>query len=571
MIPRWYQVEARDAIYRALEKSPRNPVVVLPTGAGKSLVIAEVARDVRKWGGRVLVLAHRKELLEQNAEKLLTIAPDLAHDIGLLSAGLGRKDFEAPILVAGIQSAFRRACEISRRAIVLVDEAHLIPQDGEGMYQTLLTDLRKINPPIRVAGFTATPYRLDCGYVCGPDHFLNEVVYDVPIPILIAEGSLSKLTSKAARASVDTDGVRVRGGEFVAGDLDELCSDSEKVAAACREVVDKCRDRKSVLLFCSGREHAKAVREELEHLLGGNAGIAYLDGETSASERADILARFKAREIRWLVNIDVLTTGFDAPNVDAIALLRPTLSPGLYYQMVGRGLRTSPGKSDCLVLDFGGNVERHGPIDKIAVGPRASSGGTGEAPGKKCPSCSEVVPAGCRTCSACGHEFPPPELKHSTRAANAAIISSELEPIPVMDYWYSIHTKRGAEEGTPRSMRVTYAAGAKTYSEWVCVEHTGFARARAETWWKARCSQPCPTTAEEAVKLGNLSYLAEPLEIVVDESGEFPRIVSVKLGPIPDPDAVFDTEGGRADSEDSTPVSQPQQRNLYDAFDDCPF
>src|SRR5574343_32433 len=517
MIPRWYQVEARDAIYRALEKSPRNPVVILTTGAGKSLVIAEVARDVRKWGGRVLVLAHRKELLEQNAEKLLTIAPDLAHDIGLLSAGLGRKDFEAPILVAGIQS----------------------------------------------------PFRLDCGYVCGPDHFLNEVVYDVPIPILIAEGSLSKLTSKAARASVDTDGVRVRGGEFVAGDLDELCSDSEKVAAACREVVDKCRDRKSVLLFCSGREHAKAVREELEHLLGGNAGIAYLDGETSASERADILARFKAREIRWLVNIDVLTTGFDAPNVDAIALLRPTLSPGLYYQMVGRGLRTSPGKSDCLVLDFGGNVERHGPIDKIAVGPRASSGGTGEAPGKKCPSCCEVVPAGCRTCSACGHEFPPPELKHSTRAANAAIISSELEPIPVMDYWYSIHTKRGAEEGTPRSMRVTYAAGAKTYSEWVCVEHTGFARARAETWWKARCSQPCPTTAEEAVKLGNLSYLAEPLEIVVDESGEFPRIVSVKLGPIPDPDAVFDTEVGRADSEDSTPVSQPQQRNLYDAFDDC--
>jgi DNA repair protein RadD len=569
MQARWYQTEARAAIYRALEHSTANPVVVLPTGSGKTIVIAEVARDVRGWGGRVLVLAHRKELLEQSYEKLLAIAPELFPDVGLLSAGLGRRDTECSILIAGIQSSYRRANEIGPRNLVIVDEAHLIPTDGEGMYQTLLNDLTILNRAVRVVGLTATPYRLDCGYVCGPDHFLNEVVYDVPIPVLIAEGHLSKLTSKAARNAVDASTVHVRGGDWVAGELDAICSEAALVEAACREIATKTSGRKSTLVFCSGRKHARAVFDELNRLAHGSC--EYLDGETPAGERRDILERFKSGCVAYLINIDVLTTGFDAPNVDAIALLRPTLSPGLYYQMVGRGLRTAPGKRDCLVLDFGGNVERHGPIDRVEVGPKQSTG-TGAAPAKACPKCAEVVPAGSRTCSSCGHEFPPPELKHDRRAAEAAILSSDVEPYRVHDHWYAVHTKRNAVEGTPRTLRIDYSVGiTKTFSSWVCVEHDGFARTKAEAWWKARCKLPCPTDADEALRIAKSGLLAEPLEIIVDESGKFPTVLREKLGPIPEPDDIYASEGGAAD-ESYDPFSDPlpcSNRNLFD--EDPPF
>lgn len=551
MRPRWYQTAAKQAIYDALSSSKDNPVVVLPTGAGKTIVIAELTRDVRQWGGRVLVLAHRKELLEQNLEKLLTIAPELDADAGVLSAGLGRREFEKPILVAGIQSAFRRACEIGKRDLVIVDEAHLVPVDGDGMYRTLLDDLHVVNRSTRVVGLTATPYRLDCGMVCGPDHFLTRVVFDVPIPALIAEGHLCRLTSKAAVNAIDTSDVHVRGGEFIPYELASACENLEVVRAACSEIHAKAAGRRSVLVFCSGRDHGRAVAEYLGTLVSDDS-VDYLDGETPGGERAAILERFKAGATRYLVNIDVLTTGFDAPNVDCIALLRPTLSPGLYYQMVGRGLRTSPGKADCLILDFGGNVERHGPIDKIAVGPsQSSSGGTGEAPAKMCPECREVVPAAASTCTACGHEFPPREIKHGRQASGAAILSTEIEPLPVREVFYSVHRKRGAGDDAPRSMRVDYSIDmTRSYSEWICVEHTGFPRQKAETWWSSRSKAPTPKNADDAVRLANYGYLAAPLEIVVDESGEFTRVTHVKLGPIPETDAIFDTEGGAADVDD---------------------
>ena len=210
----------------------------------------------------------------------------------------------------------------------------------------------------------------------------------------------------------------------------------------------------------------------------------------------------------------MLTTGFDAPNIDCVVLLRPTMSPGLYYQMVGRGFRLHPGKENCLVLDFGGNVVRHGPVDQIKVKER-SLGGKGEAPAKECPECHSVIAAAYATCPDCGYEFPPPERPtHDATATQASILSGQVTntSYAVSDVYYSVHTKRGAGEDAPKTMRVDYKVGWHEYkSEWVCFEHSGYARQKAIAWWQRRSPDPVPPTVERAVELAQCGALARDI------------------------------------------------------------
>jgi len=319
---------------------------------------------VQTWGGRVLILAHVKELLEQAHEKLLAMAPDLWHRIGVYSAGLKSRDTEHPIIVAGIQSVYRRAAELDRFDLILIDEAHMLPPDGEGMYRTFLEEARVVNPNVRLVGLTATPYRMTTGMICGPDNLLNHVCFEVGVRELIVQGYLSVLKSKSGRRKADTAGLHIRGGEFVAGEVEALMDDDALVRPACAEIAAQTQERHAVLIFAAGVRHALHVRRVL-----GETGheCGFVCGDTPPCERGEILKRFKDGGLKYLVNVNVLTTGFDAPNIDCVALLRPTNSPGLYYQMCGRGFRLHPGKSDCLVLDFGGNILRHGPVDALEI------------------------------------------------------------------------------------------------------------------------------------------------------------------------------------------------------------
>jgi len=179
--------------------------------------------------------------------------------------------------------------------------------------------------------------------------------------------------------------------------------------------------------------------------------------------------------VRCLVNCNVLTTGFDAPNVDLVALVRATLSAGLYVQMVGRGTRLSDGKDDCLILDYGQNVQRHGFIDQVKA-KRQGEGGDGEAPAKQCPDCQEMMPTATRLCPACGHEFPPPALNHGNSAYGGAVMSSQVvaEWVDVDHVDYARHKK----QGKPDSVKVTYHCGLKSVSEWLCPDHGGYAASR---------------------------------------------------------------------------------------------
>lgn len=557
-----YQREAVDAVYDFLRSRDDHPCVVIPTGGGKTPVIATICRDaVNLWNGRVVILAHVKELLEQAADKLRAIAPDVP--VGIYSAGLRRKDLGYAVTIAGIQSIYQKACDLGPVDLVIVDEAHLIPPDGEGMYRQFLSDAKVVNPHMRVIGLTATPYRMKTGMICSPDTILNEICYEIGVRELIVQGWLSPLRTKAGAAKVDTSELHVRGGEFIAGEVEDLMDTDALVEAACAEIVEHTTDRRSVLIFTSGIRHGEHVVRMLRERHGVDCG--FVEGNTPGRVRDRFIERFKAGDLQFLANVNVLTTGFDAPNVDCVAMLRPTLSPGLYYQMVGRGFRIHPGKNDCLVLDFGGNVLRHGPVDQIKL--RTPGTGDGEAPAKECPECSAVIATGYAVCPECGHEFPQPEReKHSATATDAGVLSGQVTntKYSVMDVFYTVHTKRDAPPDAPRTLRVDYQVGFGHFEpEWVCFEHPrdGYARRKAGQWWRARSNAPVPDTAEEASNLANNGALAPTTSITVRRvTGEkFARIVEHEIGEKPPWD------------DEAAVMAQPVPERYEIPEDDIPF
>jgi DNA repair protein RadD len=551
-----YQQAAVDAVYHHLRTRSDNPAVVLPTAAGKSWVIAQLVRDaVQQWGGRVLVLAHVKELLEQNADKIRRLCSDIP--IGIYSAGLGHRETAQPVIVAGIQSVYKRACNLGAFNLVIVDEVHTVPSDGDGMYRTFLADAKIINPQLRIVGLTATPFRLSSGPICTPEGILNHICYEVGVRELIRDGYLCALVTKAGVSKADFAQLHIRGGEFIADEVEDLMDNARLVQAACSEIVAYTQDRNSVLVFASGVRHGRHVAKVLSKMSGQEVG--FLDGQTPAGERARLIARFRRESLssnlfgctlpplKYLVNVNVLTTGFDAPNIDCVAILRPTMSPGLWYQMVGRGFRIHPGKQNCLVLDFGGNALRHGPVDQLKT-PAAPGRGSGEAPAKECPACHEVVAAGCSTCPACGYAFPPrASPKHDAKAGAVGVLAGQTIDTEheVLDVRYRVHIKRDAPPDAPQSMRVDYRIGQFVWvSEWICFEHRGYPRRKAEQWWQQRSADPVPSTAEKAVEIAQSGGIAQTEKIVVRTvAGEpYARVVGYTLGLIPEPVPSSETE-----------------------------
>lgn len=542
---REYQSESVAAAWGYLCSMPGSPVIVLPTGAGKSLVIAELARQaIERWNGRVLVLAHRKELLQQNAEKVSALLPGV--DVGLFSAGLRRWQADSPVVLAGIQSAWKKAGDFGVRNLVLIDEAHLVPTEDEGQYRRFLSDLRTCNPTYRMVGLTATPYRTGEGSVCGPDRLFQAVCYEAKIPSLIADGFLSPVTNKAGDTRVDVSSLHIRGGEFITGEMERLFDVPEAVIGAVREIVALSPGRRSVLVFCVGVDHAKHVAEYLAELTGERVGL--VTGSTFPMERATTLADFRAGRIRFLVNVDVLTTGFDAPGIDCIAILRATCSPGLFAQICGRGFRKAPGKENCLILDFGENLSRHGPIDSIDFGERSKRTRTpGDAPTKECPACGEIALIQSRVCP-CGWRFPVEESTHGTEADQSSNVLASPEKWIVTQVSMSRWTKKNAPEGTPDTLRVDYTCqpcgregnlSEQVISEWVCMDHEGFAGDKAWKWWRAR-SLATPEADEagsviaDAVSLFLRGAVATSTHITTIKEGRFYRITEHSLDPIPE-------------------------------------
>lgn len=560
-----YQADAIASVLDYWGDGGGNPLVSMATGTGKSVVIAELVRELHDINPdiRMLMLVHVKELVAQNVQALLRSYPGAA--IGINSAGLGRRDRRQPILFASVQSVHRLGPdELGHRDIVLIDEAHLVPRAGEGMYLTLLERLRRGVPDMRVAGFTATPFRLDSGRLDqGDARLFDDVVFNYGIGQGISDGYLSPLVSKATASSMDVGGVARRGGEFVSGALEVAVDKDWITRAAVDEMVTLGEARRSWLAFCAGVAHAEHVRDEVR-----SRGISceMVTGETPDGERDRIIRAFKEGQIRCLTNAMVLTTGFDAPAVDMIAMLRPTLSTGLYVQICGRGTRLAAGKENCLVLDFAGNVKRHGPVDAILIetGPRASTktkADVDEVQGKECPGCHELVALNTRTCPACDHEWPVIDKPKHDAVADATTPILTTEP-PVWVRVDDVRYFRHAKDGKTPSMRVEYGCGLQVYREWICFEHEpgSFPRGKAVQWWRERGEGEVPATVNEALRRAH--DLLPPGEIRVRLKGKFWEIIGRR--------GVYEGDPPVAEEPAWEPPARPWQTAAY-ADDDIPF
>lgn len=516
-----YQSAAIQAIYDYYGKHDGNAVICIPTAGGKSLVMASFVEGVLKaWPDqRILIVTHVRELIEQNHTELLRLWPEAP--AGIYSAGLKQRDIGARILFAGIQSIHSRVREVGHCDLVLIDEAHLIPRSSNTLYRRFLDGLKHQNPLLKVIGFTATPYRLDSGRLHeGKDAVFTDIAFEVSVRELIDAGYLAPLISKRMVTALDVSRVGTRHGEFIARELEAAIDQDAITASAVAEILAYGQGRQSWLVFCAGVDHAFHVRDALRA-----RGIACetIVGDTPSAERDALIEAFKAGQIRCLTNANVLTTGFNAPGVDLIAMLRPTQSAGLYVQIVGRGCRLAPGKANCLVLDFAGNVARHGPID--AIRPKRPGQGDGEAPVKACPACHSLVHASVRTCPDCGHGFPAPTPKLEPKASTLDVVSNpKPQWIDVSRVSYARHEK----PGKPPSLRVDYWSGLTHHSEWVCLEHPGYARQKAQAWWARRApGLPVPGKVADALQLTD--RLRCPAQIAVRAQGRYTEIVGTRF------------------------------------------
>lgn len=529
-----YQEKAVDALYEYWANGMGDhPLIVAPTGAGKTAIISKLVSDAMSFPGtRVLILTHVMELLQQGAAGLLKMCPHA--DIGFYSASIGQKRLDKPITFAGIQSVYREAPNmIPPPDLVLVDEAHLIPKNSETRYGRFISELKQCNPMVKIVGLTATPYRLDSGFLHkGDEAIFDGIAYDIPVGMLMDEGYLSPVISKGSLNKIDLTNVKMRGGEFNETDLAMAASDPALVEATVKEIVALGESRKAWLIFAAGLSHAAMIHQAFAR---EGFDIEVVSGEDPMNERTGKIEAFKRGERRGLINCGVLTTGFDHPAVDLVALVRATASAGLYVQIVGRGTRPvyAPGvdmeskesrlahiakgpKPNCLILDYGQNVERHGFIDAIQVKPKGEGKG-GAAPVKVCEACQTVNHAAVRNCIECGFEFPAPALNHSTKSYGGAMLSSQVEAewLDVDTVDYALHQK----EGKPDSVKVTYTCGMVRQSEWLCPDHGGYAASRYQARMRSLGSTAMTTTAA----LGECTMWNWPSRIKIKPRADNPK------------------------------------------------
>ena len=394
-----YQAEAVRASVDWMRTSVEPFLIDAATGAGKSHIIAEVARQIHDMTGkRVLCLAPSAELVTQNRGKYLATG----NPCSTFSASAGAKDLRHPVVFGSPLTVKNRISRFQKQgdqgyALVVVDECHGITPTVRGIIEAM----RAENPNLRVMGLTATPYRLGSGYIFRywPDDKVNDeytcrdpyfhkCVYRVDARDLIKQGYLTPPVIGGTNAgSYDTKGLVPNAqGKFDADAVDRAYHGHGRLTASIvADVVDQSRDRQGVMFFAATVQHAEEVMASLPP-----ARSAIVTGKTPKGERDRILQRFKACELKYLVNVSVLTTGFDAPHVDVIAMLRKTESVGLLQQIIGRGLRLNPGKADCLVLDYTSNLEDHCP-DGDLFSPQIKAGKAGG-------DGSEMIEAECEWC-----------------------------------------------------------------------------------------------------------------------------------------------------------------------------
>ena len=538
---RAYQTEAVSSLFHYFGEHPdptNNPVVAMPTGTGKSVVIARFCEiTLKRWPNqRIMIATHVKELVKQNSDKLRALWP--VAPMGIYSAGLKQKNTLAPITFAGVQSVVKAIEQFGWIDILLIDECHLLSEKDTGSYKVLIKALRKVNPNLRVIGLSATPYRLGLGMITDGGIF-TDICYDITglnaFVRLLDEGYLCPLIPQETTEKLPTEGIRIRAGEFRAEDLHAKVVRRDLTKRALEEAWDRAGHRHHWLIFGVDIEHVEMIHEILGEMGISSAMVHSKIGD----ERDKNVQKFLNGEVKALVNADILTTGFDFPALDCIILLRPTNSVVLHVQIMGRGTRPfyAPGfdlntiegrleaiaasyKQNCLVLDFAGNAKRLGPINDPRIPKKRGEGG-GDVPIKTCNECGVMHHISARVCDNCGAEFPIQEKITQFASTVQLIVRDDpiIETYRVDRVTYAPHIT-----GKGTSLKVSYYCGLNRYTEYVCIGYEGPIQNRARAWWLKRSPYEFPPGVKEAMMA--LDSLRVPKEIRVHVNKKYPEIVS---------------------------------------------
>lgn len=521
MLLRDYQSAAVDACWWHLCNRSGNPIIVIPTGGGKTPIECTIARRAVEEAGAdgVMLVSHVSELVAQVAGCL----DRMGVDHGVYAAGLGRRETGKRITSAMINSVFNRADEFGTINLLLIDECHRVSGDAGSMYGQLIEGLRQVNPRMKVVGLSATPFRLDSGPLVQPGSMWERICYEAKVKTLVDAGWLSPMTNEPTKAQFDLAQLQVVGKDYSEASQQSIYHGTD-LELAVIEMIDICNatGRRSVIVFCPSVQ----VVEEVTNLIAIDAAMVH--GGISDLERAAAIDGHKSGAVRFLVNCEVLTTGYDAPGIDAVVLFRATQSAGLFAQMAGRGFRLAEGKRDCLLLDYGGNLMRHGPLDALDYGyPRKP--GEGKPPMKKCPACEKQVPISWQMCQHCGFEFPVEPKEIDLQRDEQSKVYAEPEEFEVIGWSCRRWENRNNPE-KPNTLRVDYEIRADygpMLSEWICLLHDGFAGEKAEAWWQEHRG---PEIEEDElndpidVAVGRFDELRMPSKIWAIQDGKFWRI-----------------------------------------------
>lgn len=576
-----YQVRVMSELFIWLKSNQGNPVIEMPTGSGKSWIIAEFCRySLQNWPQtRVLMLTHVKELIEQNHDKLLQVWSDAP--VGIYSAGLDSKVNDKQITFAGVQSMHRAINLFQPFNVIMIDECHLVNHKDKGIYRKIINYFKAKNPRLRIIGLTATPYRLGHGLIYeGSQSIFNGLINPVSIAQLIELKYLAVLRSKCTDFQYDVSKVKVKGGEYVEHELQKAVDTQPQNEKVANEIIARAEDRKAWLIFCPGVDHAHHMQQTLQ-----DKGIntKCITGDTPKDERKHILTEFKAGNIRAITNANVLTTGFDYADIDLLVFTRPTKSMSLYIQMAGRGMRLKSHTDHCLVLDFAGLITTHGPVTAPGVDiikcPMCSVAnvesehhcvGCGfdltqkQCPVckvwasdmtyececghlfsdvKKCPDCGLIYKCTVTKC-ACGYDFttkqsaPKNERKLGVDLnTKQDIMGFEPTTLRVQDWKWSPHTSKAGNE----MLKCRYMGGhyLQSVTEWLSVLATGFALRNA----MRRINEVAKATGVKLppIELANIPDICKMLNEAfpphsidyIMEKG-FPKITNIQWEPLDD-------------------------------------
>lgn len=527
-----YQDEGVQSIFDYYESGKTgNVVLALGTGLGKSWIIAGfIKRVLSMWANqRFIMLTHSKTLISQNYDKLKKIWPEAP--VGIYSAGLNQKDIMHPIIFGSVQSAVNVVEAFGHRDLLIVDEAHCISPKEDTMYQNVINRLLVINPNMKVIGLTATKFRLGQGLLTD-DGIFSDICYDKTgvddFNRFLAQGYISLLIPKRTNIEIDTSELRIVNGDYAKGQSDEA---ADKIMyKALKETVEQGYDRQSWLIFCAG---IKSAEHAAEILTSFGISATTIHSKIPNKERDQRMIDFKNGKYKAISGMGIFTTGFDHPPVDLISVLRPTVSPGLHVQMLGRGSRPYDGsdinfpqvKSNCLVLDFAGNTRRLGPINDPKI-PRKKGKATGEVPIKICEQCGTYNHAAARVCCnpECNFEFVF-KTKLVGSAYTDVIMRSDA---PIIEYFTvdRVIYHRHEKPGSPPMIKVSYFCGVRRFIEFVCLEHKGYPKSKAHQWWRQRHHTEPPEKTDDA--LTYVSMLRIPNRIRVWLKKPYNEILSVE-------------------------------------------